>query len=60
MYISTRMTHINDVIKKMTVTVQARCAEKIEEAAQLAKNGVNLKKTEEYGVSSILKKKRGL
>jgi len=54
------MTHIDDVIKKMTTTVQARCAEKIEEAARLAKNGINLKKTEEYGVSSILKKRRGL
>jgi hypothetical protein len=53
------MTHIDDVIKRMT-TVQARCAEKIEEAARLAKNGINLKKTEEYGVASILKKRRGL
>ncbi len=56
------MTHLDDVVKKITSSVQAKCAERLEEAAQKAKNGCpSLKQaTEEFGISSIMKKKRGL
>ena len=56
------MTHLDDVVKKMTNTIQAKCAERLEEAAQKVKNGrPTLKEiTKEYGISSIMKKKRGL
>ena len=55
------MTHLNDIVKKMTDRVQTRCAERLELAAQNAKNVckpyVDIK---EYGISNIMKKRRGL
>lgn len=55
------MTHTEDLVKKMTKSVQARCAERIELAAQNAKNVCKpYAAIQEYGISTILKKKRGL
>ena len=55
------MTHLDDVVKKITSNVQAKCAERLEEAAQRAKNVCKPHDAiEEYGISSILKRKRGL
>ena len=55
------MTDIDTVIKKMKESVQAKCAERLELAAQNAKNVCKpYVAIEEYGISSILKKKRGL
>ena len=61
MYTSTCMTHLDDIVKKMTDSVQARCAERLELAAQNAKNVCKpYVAIKEYGISSIMKKKRGL
>ena len=61
MYITISMTHLDDVVKKITSNVQAKCAERLEEAAQRAKNVCKPHDAiEEYGISSILKRKRGL
>ena len=55
------MTHLDDIVKKMTDGVQARCAERLELAAQNAKNACKpYVAIEEYGISSIMKKRRGL
>lgn len=55
------MTHVEDVVKKMTKSVQAKCAERIELAAQNAKNVCKPQDAiEKYGISNVLKRKRGL
>jgi hypothetical protein len=55
------MIPLDEVIRKMKGSVEARCAERIEEAAHKCKESVNINKmTEEYGISSGMKKRRGL
>jgi hypothetical protein len=55
------MSNLDAVIKKMTNNVQERCIERIKAAEKTASDIPTLKQvTEEYGVSSILKRKRGL
>lgn len=55
------MTNKDEIINSLLKDVKARCAKRLEEAAQKCKETVNLHKmTEEYGISSGLKKRRGL
>lgn len=53
------MTSRDKLINKMVVDIKARCAEKIE-AAQKTVNKPKLEYIEEFGISNIMKKKRGL
>jgi len=55
------MTHLDDVVKKMTHNVRANCIERIELAAKNTKNICKPQDAiEECGITSILKRKRGL
>jgi hypothetical protein len=50
------MTHLDDVVKKMTNRVQANCIERIENA----KHDISKPDIEKFGITSNMKKKRGL
>jgi len=50
------MTHLDDVVKKMTDRVQANCIERIEQA----KHDITKPDNKEFGISSHMKNKRGL
>jgi|WetSurMetagenome_2_1015567.scaffolds.fasta_scaffold13248_5 hypothetical protein len=50
------MTHLDDVVKKMTDRVQANCIERIEQA----KHDITKPDNKKFGILSNMKNKRGL
>lgn len=55
------MGDLNSILGKLRSEVQARCAERIKEAQALSCEKISINKPkEEYGVSSVLKRKHGL
>lgn len=56
------MGDLNEKLKKLSISVQERCAERIKTAQSMAIGKISYDKPlqEEYGISSILKKKHGL
>jgi hypothetical protein len=56
------MGNLEDTIRVLRTTVQEKCAERIEKARSLAVGKISCDKPlkEEYGTSSILKRKHGL
>jgi len=56
------MGNLEEIINNLNHTVQEKCAERIEKARSLAVNKISYNEPlqEEYGISSILKKKHGL
>jgi hypothetical protein len=55
------MGELTTIIKTLQGEVQERCADRIKKAQALAVNKISFSKPEEdYGISSILKRKHGL
>jgi len=50
------MVNLDDIINKMTRDVKARCVERLKRAKVITDKPLY----EEYGISNIMKKKRGL